>query len=44
LFAAASSMSVVMMWMIVGSIGAVMFAPGGEQCTGKEKQPEFLFS
>jgi hypothetical protein len=37
-------MSAVMMWMLIGNIGVVMRAPGGEQCTGKEKQPKFFFS
>ena len=31
-------------WMVIGSIGAVMRASGGEQCTGKEKQPELFLS
>jgi len=37
-------MSVMMVWMVIGSIGAVMRASGGEQCTGKEKQPELFLS
>jgi len=37
-------MSVMMMWMILGTIGGVMGAPGGKQGTGKEKQPQFSFS
>jgi len=34
----------VMVWMILGSIGALMRTPNGKQCTGKEKQSEFFFS
>jgi hypothetical protein len=44
LFPSTASVSVVMVWMILGSIGALMRTPNGKQCTGKEKQSEFFFS
>jgi hypothetical protein len=44
LFPSTASVSVVMVWMILGSIGAFMRTPNGKQCTGKEKQSEFFFS
>jgi hypothetical protein len=37
-------MSAVTMWMILGTIGGVMRAPGGKQGAGKEEQPDFFFS
>jgi hypothetical protein len=44
LFPSTASVSVVMVWMILGSIGALMRTPNGKQCTGKEKQSAFFFS
>jgi hypothetical protein len=32
------------MWLVIGSIGVTMRTPGGQQCTGKEKQPELFLS
>jgi len=37
-------MSVMMVWMVIGSIGGVMRAPGGKQRTSKKKQPESFFA
>ena len=37
-------MSVVTMWMVIGSIGIAMRASGGQQCTGEEKQLELFLS
>jgi hypothetical protein len=38
-----SSVSVVMMWMIIGAIDGVMRTPRGKQGTSKEEQLQFSF-